>query len=155
MLALRARRAFDGEHSLAGPITVLTGNGVVEAVERGHPDVPGAEVVDLGTATVLPGLIDTHVHLGGDGEFGALDRLPAYTAQERDAVIKESLDRQLRAGVTTVRDLGDHEWSVVEQRDRHRQRVLASGPPITSTKGHCWSMGGEAAGEDELRRAVR
>ncbi|MGW4213048.1 amidohydrolase family protein [Lentzea sp. NPDC004789] len=155
MLALRAGRAFDGEHSLAGPITVLTENGVIKAVERGHPDVPGAEVVDLGTATVLPGLIDTHVHLGGDGRPGALDRLASYTAQERDAVIGESLDRQLRAGVTAVRDLGDHEWSVVEQRDRHRQRVLASGPPITSTKGHCWSMGGEAAGEDELRRAVR
>ncbi|MET8757836.1 amidohydrolase family protein [Lentzea sp. NPDC004782] len=155
MLALRAGRAFDGEHSLAGPVTVLTENGVIKAVERGHPDVPGAEVVDLGTATVLPGLIDTHVHLGGDGALGALDRLPAYTARERDAVIGESLDRQLRAGVTAVRDLGDHEWSVVEQRDRHRQCVLASGPPITSAKGHCWSMGGEAAGEDELRRAVR
>ncbi|MFI6097988.1 amidohydrolase family protein [Lentzea sp. NPDC051213] len=155
MLALRAGRAFDGEHSLAGPVTVLTENGTIKAVEQGHPDVPGAEIVDLGTATVLPGLIDTHVHLGGDSQNGALDRLPTFTAEQRDEVIKDSLDRHLRAGVTTVRDLGDHEWSVVEQRDRHRQRVLASGPPITSTKGHCWSMGGETAGEDELRRAVR
>jgi imidazolonepropionase-like amidohydrolase len=155
MLALRAGRAFDGEHSLAGPVTVITENGTIKAIEQGHPDVPGAEVVDLGTATVLPGLIDTHVHLGADSEVGALERLPGYSPEQLDAVIKESLDRQLRAGVTTVRDLGDHQWSVIDQRDRHRQRVLGSGPPITSTQGHCWSMGGEACGEENLRRAVR
>jgi imidazolonepropionase-like amidohydrolase len=155
MLALRAGRAFDGEHSLAGPVTVITENGVIKAVEQGHPDVPGAEVVDLGTATVLPGLIDTHVHLGADSGNGALDRLPGFTAEQLDAVIKDSLARQLRAGVTTVRDLGDHQWSVIEQRGRHAQRILGSGPPITSPRGHCWSMGGEATGDDELRRAVR
>ncbi|WP_434449818.1 amidohydrolase family protein [Lentzea sp. E54] len=155
MLALRAGRAFDGERTLAGPVTVITGNGRITAVEQGHPDVPGAEVVDLGTATVLPGLIDTHVHLCADSEDGALDRLPEFTDAHLDAVIRDSLDRHLRAGVTTVRDLGDRRWSVVEQRSKHRQRVLASGPPITSPRGHCWSMGGEASGEDELRRAVR
>ncbi|MFS8102278.1 amidohydrolase family protein [Lentzea alba] len=155
MLALRAGRAFDGEHSLAGPVTIITENGTIKAIEQGRPEVPHAEVVDLGDATVLPGLIDTHVHLGADSEPGALDRLPSYSPEQLDAVIKESLDRQLRAGVTTVRDLGDHQWSVIDQRDRHRQRVLGSGPPITSAQGHCWSMGGEATGEDELRRAVR
>ncbi|ANZ42536.1 hypothetical protein BBK82_06705 [Lentzea guizhouensis] len=155
MLALRAARAFDGEHSLAGPVTVITENGTITAVEQGHPDVPGAEVVELGDATVLPGLVDTHVHLGADSENGALDRLPGFSAEHLDAVIEDSLDRHLKAGVTTVRDLGDRAWSVVEQRDRHRQRVLASGPPITSVKGHCWSMGGESAGEDALKRAVR
>ncbi|KJK50348.1 hypothetical protein UK23_11090 [Lentzea aerocolonigenes] len=155
MLALRAGRAFDGEHSVAGPVTVITENGTIKAVEQGSPDVPGAEVVDLGTATVLPGLIDTHVHLGGDSELGALDRIPGYTSDELDAVIRTALERQLAAGVTTVRDLGDHQWSVIDQRDRHRQRVLGSGPPITSNQGHCWSMGGETTGEDELRQAVR
>ncbi|MEV6237925.1 amidohydrolase family protein [Lentzea sp. NPDC051838] len=155
MLALRAGRAFDGEHSVAGPVTVITENGTIKAVEQGHPDVPGAEVVDLGTATVLPGLIDTHVHLGADSENGALDRLPDFTPEHLDAVIEDGLERHLKAGVTTVRDLGDRDWSVLEQRSRHRQRVLASGPPITSPRGHCWSMGGEASGEDALRRAVR
>lgn len=155
MLALRAGHAFDGERSLAGPITVLTENGTIKAIEQGHPEVPGAEIVDLGDATVLPGLIDTHVHLCADSQNGALDRLPSFTADELDAVIRDSLDRHLKAGVTTVRDLGDRGWSVIDQRSRHRQRILGSGPPITSPKGHCWSMGGETAGEDELRRAVR
>ncbi|MFD9698424.1 amidohydrolase family protein [Lentzea sp. NPDC059081] len=155
MLALRAGRAFDGERSLAGPVTVITENGAIRAVEQGHPDVPGAEVVDLGTATVLPGLIDTHVHLGADSENGALDRLPSFTPEHLDAVIADGVGRHLRAGVTTVRDLGDRDWSVLEQRSRHRVRILASGPPITCPRGHCWSMGGEASGEDALRRAVR
>lgn len=155
MLALRAGRAFDGERSLAGPVTVIVENGTIKAVEQGHPDVAGAEVVDLGTATVLPGLIDTHVHLCADSENGALDRLPEFTAEHLDAVIEDSLDRHLKAGVTTVRDLGDRQWSVVEQRSKHRQRVLASGPPITSPRGHCWSMGGETSGDEALRQAVR
>ncbi|MET9227288.1 amidohydrolase family protein [Lentzea sp. NPDC003310] len=155
MLALRAERAFDGERSIAGPVTVVTEGGKIKAVEHGHPDVPGAEVVDLGTATVLPGLVDTHVHLCGDGGLGALDRLPSFTPEHLDSVIEESLDLHLRAGVTTVRDLGDRAWAVTDQRDRFRQRVLASGPPITSPRGHCWSMGGEATGDEELRRAVR
>jgi imidazolonepropionase-like amidohydrolase len=56
-----------------------------------------------------------------------------------------------------VRDLGDRDWAVV---DRHRGRadaptVVASGPPITSVGGHCAVMGGEAAGVEGLRRAVR
>jgi imidazolonepropionase-like amidohydrolase len=155
MLALRAARAFDGERSIAGPVTVITENGKIKAVEQGHPDVTGAEVVDLGTATVLPGLVDTHVHLCADSENGALDRLPEFTSEHLDAVIADGLDRQLKAGVTTVRDLGDRAWAVVDQRDRHRQRVLASGPPITSPRGHCWSMGGEASGDEALRSAVR
>ncbi|MCX2950936.1 amidohydrolase family protein [Lentzea sp. NEAU-D7] len=155
MLALRAGRAFDGERSVPGPVTVLVEAGKIKAVEQGRPEVAGAEVVDLGTATVLPGLIDTHVHLCADSENGALDRLPGFTPEHLDEVIRDSLDRHLRAGVTTVRDLGDREWSVVEQRSKHRQRVLASGPPITSPRGHCWSMGGEASGDDALRQAVR
>ncbi|MBV8993989.1 MAG: amidohydrolase family protein [Pseudonocardiales bacterium] len=50
---------------------------------------------------------------------------------------------------------------MVDWRDRHRgtttavPMVLASGPPITSPGGHCWNMGGQARGADELRRAVQ
>lgn len=44
---------------------------------------------------------------------------------------------------------------MVEQRGRHLQTIVVAGPPITSVKGHCWSMGGETAGVEALRRAVR
>jgi|SRR4051794_17033002 hypothetical protein len=72
--------------------------------------------------------------------------------------IEESLRVQLATGVTTVRDLGDMGWSVLEWRRRHGgglPTIVASGPPITSRGGHCWNMGGEASGVRELRAAVR
>nr|WP_246324940.1 amidohydrolase family protein [Petropleomorpha daqingensis] len=102
-------------------------------------------------------MIDAHVHLCGDGGPHALDHFPELSDAELDAIVGRSLADQLAGGVTAVRDLGDARWAVV---DRHRRRgdgptVVAAGPPITSLAGHCAGMGGEAAGEQELRRAVR
>jgi imidazolonepropionase-like amidohydrolase len=78
-------------------------------------------------------------------------------------VIDTALRSHLAAGVTTVRDLGDRRWSVLERRDRANDdaadvaipTILASGPPITSIRGHCWQMGGEAQGAVALRAAIR
>jgi imidazolonepropionase-like amidohydrolase len=83
--------------------------------------------------------------------------LPSLSRDEVDAAIDAALDAHLAAGVTAVRDLGDHEWAVV---DRHRHRpgrptVVASGPPITSVGGHCAMLGGSVHGIVELRRAVQ
>jgi imidazolonepropionase-like amidohydrolase len=110
---------------------------------------------------VLPGLIDTHVHLVGDSRVMALERLAEYSPEEIDAVVIESLRRQLAAGVTTVRDLGDWHFNVVERRDAQRQVddalpwIVASGPPITTPGGHCGYLGGEVSGADEIVAAVR
>jgi imidazolonepropionase-like amidohydrolase len=110
---------------------------------------------------VLPRLIDTHVHLVGNSEVMALERVAGYSLEEIDTVISESLRRQLAAGVTTVRDLGDRHFSVVERRDARRQVddglpwILASGPPITTPGGHCGYLGGEVSGADEIVAAVR
>jgi imidazolonepropionase-like amidohydrolase len=63
--------------------------------------------------------------------------------------------------VTTVRDLGDRHVNVVERRDVRRQVdnglpwILASGPPITTSGGHCGYLGGEVGGADEIVAAVR
>src|SRR4030095_2483794 len=73
----------------------------------------------------------------------------------------EALRRQLAAGVTTVRDLGDLNFNVVQRRDAQRQVddglpwIVASGPPITTPGGHCSFLGGEASGADEIVAAVR
>jgi imidazolonepropionase-like amidohydrolase len=69
--------------------------------------------------------------------------------------------RALAAGITTVRDLGDRNYLGVTLRDWFRSglelgpEIVAAGPPITVTGGHCYFMGGEADGELEVRRAVR
>src|SRR3981081_2585670 len=102
MLAVRAARAFDGERMLAGGATVLIDRGRIVGVESALSAVPdGCTVVDCGDATVLPGLVEMHTHLGCDSHTGALDRLGEYSDGELEAVIEQSLRRQLAAGITT------------------------------------------------------
>src|SRR6478752_1555744 len=121
MLAIRASRMFDGERFADGGVTVLIDDGRIVAVEQGRQDgLDGWQVIDHPRSTILPGLIDTHVHLVADSGMSALDRVAGYTDEELDAVITEGLRRQLAAGVTTVRDLGDRRFNVVDRRDRQR-----------------------------------
>jgi hypothetical protein len=74
-------------------------------------------------------------------------------------VIEQTVRGTLSSGVTTVRDLGDSNYAVMEWRTQHAGAVaptiVASGPPITTPRGHCANMGGEAAGPVALRAAVR
>jgi imidazolonepropionase-like amidohydrolase len=162
VFAIRANHAFDGEDFRAGGATVLVDDAGIVGVEPLRYEPPSdCDLVDYGDATVLPGLIDTHVHLVGDSRVMALERLAEYSPEEIDAVVIESLRRQLAAGVTTVRDLGDWHFNVVERRDAQRQVddglpwIVASGPPITSPGGHCGYLGGEVSGADEIVAAVR
>ena len=160
---LRADRMFDDERFSNGPMTVLVEDGRIVGVEEGMPDVPdGWRVLDHPGGTVLPGLIDSHVHLVTDSGEGALDRVGAAGDDDLDSIITEGLRRQLAAGVTTVRDLGDRRFNVVGRRDRQRSgsvaepepAILASGPPVTSAGGHCHYMGGEVSGADAIIAAV-
>ena len=154
--AYRAARAFDGERVLTGGVTVLVRAGRIEAVQEGAVPVPaGHRLIDVPGSTVLPGLIDAHVHLCGDSGPDALARDPARTGPERELVIREALRQHLRAGVTAVRDLGDHEWAVADRPERLGEpTVVASGPPITTPGGHCAAMGGGARGRRALEAAV-
>src|SRR6476661_3877218 len=121
MIALRCSAMFDGERFVTGGVTVVVDGGVIAGVQAGHPDIgPNLEVVEYPDATVLPGLIDTHVHLVADGGRRALDLVEGYTDDEVDAVMSRSLAAQLAAGVTTVRDLGDRRFAAVDRRDRQR-----------------------------------
>ena len=162
MFGVRAGSAFDGERVVPGGALVLFDGGRIVGVEPGAAPAPeGCEVLEAPGGTVLPGLVDAHVHLCADGTDGSLDRIEEPDEDGMAAVIGEGLRRHLAAGVTTVRDLGDRRFAVLDWRSSARSgggvypAVVAAGPPITSVGGHCASMGGEAAGEDQLRRAVR
>jgi imidazolonepropionase-like amidohydrolase len=160
--AVRAGACFDGEWFVAGGTTVLVDDGAILGVEPVGYEAPAeCRVYDYGEATVLPGLIDTHVHLVADSGPMALDRVAGYTDEAIDAVVTEALRRHLAGGVTTVRDLGDRNFNVVDRRDAQQARddglpwIVASGPPITTPDGHCCYLGGVAAGAEQLRAAVR
>ncbi|MGZ0148806.1 amidohydrolase family protein [Kribbella sp. WER1] len=164
MIALRADRIFDGERLLTENV-VLIDDGKVVALVREAP----ADVQELPGCTILPGLVDAHVHLTADAGPGALDRLGnlqiaartagmAATRRALAATIERSLRIHLAAGVTTVRDLGDPYDAVLKWRadaPSGLPTVVASGTPLTSVAGHCAKFGGEVSGVEAMRAAVR
>jgi imidazolonepropionase-like amidohydrolase len=159
MIAIESDAVFDGERFLPDGAVVIVEGRQVRSVNPRATELPvGCEVLRFPGTTLLPGLIDMHVHLCCDSGAGALDRIPEFSDAELVTVIENALAAHLRSGVTTVRDLGDREWAVIDWRDRNRvsalPTVLGSGPPITSPHGHCANMGGEARGVEQLRRAV-
>lgn len=163
MLAIRADRLFDGVN--ARPVerpVVLIDNGRIVDVLRGVEPPSGAQVVELGAATLLPGLIDSHVHLVFDATSDSVGHLAAADDEEVLATMRAGARLALSAGVTTVRDLGDRGYLALKLRDELAgdptagPRILAAGPPITTREGHCWFLGGgTASGVDAVRAAVR
>ncbi|WP_228389421.1 amidohydrolase family protein [Cumulibacter manganitolerans] len=122
----------------------------------GSPPPVGTTVIDLPGCTLLPGLIDTHVHLAFDA---GPDPVGALAARSDDAVVAAMIDAgrsALRGGVTTVRDLGDRDYLSLGLRGRaDLPTIVASGPPITTRQGHCHYLGGGIEPtEPAMRRAV-
>lgn len=124
-------------------------------------DYDGVEVLDLGELTLLPGLIDAHVHLGFDGGPNPVARMMAENDARQVATMLRSARELLSAGVTTARDLGSRDLLGVDVRDAildgtaEGPRMLIAGPAITVTGGHCWFMNGEVDSPEEMRRMVR
>src|SRR5215218_8250954 len=157
-IALRAAALFDGATTARDPLVVVEDGRIVSVDVGGRVEPPAdAELVDLPGATLLPGLVDTHVHLGFDA---GLDPVDALAARDEDAVLEQMAQAgaaQLHAGVTTVRDLGDRDYLTLRLREQDRQlpTIVAAGPPITSPGGHCHFLGSAVSGVDGVRTAVR
>lgn len=136
------RLITDASRPASGPSTVTITDGRITAVAPGHaPAPPGARLVDLSTKTVLPGLIDTHVHLtgepGGDFREEAVDTPEWMTlVGARNALVTA------RAGFTTVRDVGGPAMGVLALRRAMQQgvlqgpRILTAGSGISIIGGH-------------------
>jgi imidazolonepropionase-like amidohydrolase len=133
---LQGGMVFDGSRSGTG-VVVIEGDHVRDVV-FGDPEVLAGEVVDARGLTVLPGLVDLHVHLMSEaGPVGDVSALPH---------LDDHLKAMLRAGVTSYLDLGSPEHTIFEVRDRVARgammgpRTFAVGPLLTPTGGHpCYS----------------
>ncbi|MEU4173862.1 amidohydrolase family protein [Streptomyces sp. NPDC026589] len=121
----------------------------------------GVPVREFPGGTLLPGLIDTHVHLVFDAGPDPVAALRAADDRTLLLAMAGRARRLLDAGVTTARDLGDRGQLGAVLRDAVERgtvpgpRLLTSGSPVTVSGGHCWYLGGQADSEGEIRRVVR
>ncbi|MDP3657020.1 MAG: amidohydrolase family protein [Brevundimonas sp.] len=144
-----------------GPSTVVVRDGLIVEIRDGFIDAsafPGATVIDQRDRFVLPGLIDSHVHLvsdlGGQAGFlsGITDNLPTHAYRAADNARKT-----LMAGFTTVRNLGDDGGVTLALADAtaaHRMpgpRIIDAGTSISTTSGH---MDGRLGLNDDLREVT-
>lgn len=161
------------EHALLrGRVLTCVGD---EVIEDGFVEFDQGKIVAVGSAeelgsraqaatatggTLLPGLINSHAHLAWDGIHDlarqSMDDAPEISAYKSAA----NMLVNLRAGVTTVRDLGMNQANIfakqaIEQGIFPGPRLLICGEAIIQTGGHTYWCCREASGADEMRRAVR
>ena len=127
-----------------GPSTVIIRNGKIAEILSGHQQGPaGATLIDLKDKFVLPGLIDSHVHLDSDaGGNAAL--IEAVTDSPARAAYRAAgnAKKTLMAGFTTVRNLGDGSGATLALRDAVAAgelpgpRIIDAGRSISTTSGH-------------------
>lgn len=143
---------------------VVVARGLIEAVAPGPrvDERDGDRRIDLPGATLLPGLINNHVHLVLPGDNTPF--VPWIDSQSDAALALRAAHNagaSLRAGVTTVRDCGGRGTTVLDLREAQGNglaggaRVISCGWPLTITRGHTRQFGGEVDGEDGVRRMVR
>ncbi|HET9518142.1 MAG TPA: amidohydrolase family protein [Actinoplanes sp.] len=158
LLAIRTGALFDGLSATLHerPMVVVDGP-TIRAVDTAVEPPPNADIVDLGDAVLLPGLIDTHVHLAFDASADPVGALAERDDDTLLAAMAAAGRAALRSGVTTIRDLGDRNYLSLRLRgDASLPTIVAAGPPITTATGHCHFLGGgveDAA--DAVRAAVR
>jgi imidazolonepropionase-like amidohydrolase len=111
--------------------------------------------------TVLPGLVNCHVHLAFDTSLDPVAALLDTDDVDLMLGMAGRAQQALRCGVTTIRDLGDRGGMAIRLRDAIARgelrgpRIFAAGPPLTIPRGHCWFFGGEVSGEAAIRHQVR
>ncbi|MYB95810.1 amidohydrolase family protein [Candidatus Poribacteria bacterium] len=166
IVQIRAAQLVDGiSTSAKTEQAILVTNGRIDAV--GHQEEiakqtpPGAQMIDLGDAWLVPGLIDGHTHLSLAGDGRSYVQMFSETDEMMVLTGAMNLQRHLAAGITTIREHGARNKVGFTLKDGLERgyipgpRALVSGRPITCTGGHFHMCNETADGEAEMRRSVR
>src|SRR6476646_6736089 len=142
---IRAGHLFDGtgDKTRDNMVIVVVGDRIQTVAAAGSVTIPaGATVVDLSHATVLPGLIDCHTHLGARADrYDEINNFKNTPFQSAFAAVVNAR-KTLEAGFTSVRDVGSPPFLAVDLRNSINEglvpgpRIVASGPGISITGGH-------------------
>ena len=162
-------RSTSGPADILDPVISIE-DGKIIAVEENGTVPDDGEIIDLTGLTVLPGLIDMHVHLDGRPEYGGYSNLQ-FSDRFGTVIATENARRMLAAGFTTVRNLGADDYNIVgldqaiEEGWAQGPRIVNAAHALGATGGHCDSTflppsyadrsPGAADGVDALRAAVR
>ncbi|HEY6307250.1 MAG TPA: amidohydrolase family protein [Candidatus Angelobacter sp.] len=142
---IRAGRLFDGTADTVreNVVIVVAGDRIQSVGSAGAVSIPkGATVIDLSNATVLPGLIDCHTHLGSRAD--RYDEIYNFKDTPFQSAFAATVNarKTLEAGFTSVRDVGSLPFLAVDLRNSINEglipgpRIVASGPGISITGGH-------------------
>ncbi|HYL62848.1 MAG TPA: amidohydrolase family protein [Candidatus Methylomirabilis sp.] len=144
--AVRCGKLLDvrGGHMLTDQVIVYDDSGTIVSVgAAASAKIPsGVTPIDLSNATCLPGLIDVHTHVTADPSASGYQGLGISVPREAVTGVKNAR-LTLRAGFTTIRNVGASSYTDVAVRDGinageiEGPRMLVSGPPLGITGGHC------------------
>ena len=157
-----AAPASDGPEEILDAGILIQGGRIAAVGPADRVAVPaGTTVIDHSDATVLPGLVDGHVHLMYRREESIYTQAQSFDDHQLLVRCAYHARKLLDAGVTTVRDCGSRGTFLRALRDGIEAgflpgpRLLVCGPPVTTTRGHLWVCGGEVDTADEGRKLVR
>ncbi len=143
-------------------IVIIEGDRIKIADKADTTSIPiGADVIDFTGKTIIPGLINCHVHLCLDGSFDPSATLLQRSFTENVLIAAKHAATTLRAGVTTVRDLGGWEGidfglkKAINDGIIPGPRMLVSGKLLCMTGGTAHFIGREVDGPDEVRKGAR
>ncbi|TKB92541.1 MAG: amidohydrolase family protein [Nitrospira sp.] len=161
--AIRSVRVIDGTGRTIDRATVVVRGATIAAVGSDRDlSVPrGATKIDGRGLTLLPGLIDCHVHLCLGAEPDVVDAIAKETSTLTLLKAGQAAQRTLEAGFTTVRDVGSRDHSIftlqraIETGLVPGPRIVGAGLAICMIGGHARFIGQEVEGAEQVRSAVR
>lgn len=128
---------------------IIDETGKIKAIKKGFIEPNNHDFYDLTTYTVMPGLMDMHVHFGG--EYQSKAERPIKVERETEAILATvHAQTTLNAGFTTVRQVGDSGYVSISLRDAINKgviagpRIFSSGKSIATTGGHADPTNGKA-----------